>query len=317
MPRHGPTPNAQCPTPNAQCPMADAQRRRSILNPNPNQVSPECYYGVPTNQETLDLLAGSWFFMAGGSNLWVTYQSLGNQAVPFAYAFDARQHGQSGPLAVPQLTSCASSGRLWAARHSQEEAQPLGSQPPPRVLEPAASKSAVDHSGPARQCHARLHRDDHGETGERPTGRLVPGPPARACHARLTIHLHLYLYLYLYLTGGRHVRAGPLQLPDDRCGELRLRWAGACVQERLRSHHLLLRTALDRRLRRDGEHAAGSRRLGGCAAHCVRASWVLVRDPILGHAGRRSPARPGRLLSRAPGRLPGGWRLLPGVGIVH
>ena len=32
-------------------------------------------------------------------------------------------------LAVPQLGSCASSGRawwLWAARHSQEEAGPLG-----------------------------------------------------------------------------------------------------------------------------------------------------------------------------------------------
>ena len=46
-------------------------------------------------------------------------------------------------LAVPQLGSCASSGRacrLWAARHSQEEAEPLGAQPLPRVLEVAASK---------------------------------------------------------------------------------------------------------------------------------------------------------------------------------
>ena len=49
------------------------------------------------------------------------------------------------PLAAPQLGSCTSSGRawrLWAARHSQEEANPLGAQPLPRVLELAASKAA-------------------------------------------------------------------------------------------------------------------------------------------------------------------------------
>ena len=49
------------------------------------------------------------------------------------------------PRAAPQLGSCASSGRawqLWAARHSQEEADSLGAQPPPRVLERAASKAA-------------------------------------------------------------------------------------------------------------------------------------------------------------------------------
>ena len=53
-----------------------------------------------------------------------------------------------------QLCSCASSGRawrLWAARHSQEEAVPLDSQPLPRVLERAASKAAdltgFDHAG--------------------------------------------------------------------------------------------------------------------------------------------------------------------------
>ena len=58
------------------------------------------------------------------------------------------------PLAVPQLGPCALSGRawrLWAARHSQEEADPLGAQPPPRVLAPAASKAAdstaFDHAG--------------------------------------------------------------------------------------------------------------------------------------------------------------------------
>ena len=55
------------------------------------------------------------------------------------------QHGQSYPLAVPQLGFGASSGRawrLWAARHSQGEAGPLGAQPLPRVLELAASKAA-------------------------------------------------------------------------------------------------------------------------------------------------------------------------------
>ena len=41
----------------------------------------------------------------------------------------ASQHGQSVALAAPQLTPCASSARawrLWAAQHSQSEAQPLG-----------------------------------------------------------------------------------------------------------------------------------------------------------------------------------------------
>ena len=55
----------------------------------------------------------------------------------------ACQHGPAHPSAAPQLGSCASSGcawRLWAARHSYAEARPLGSQPRPRVLEPAASK---------------------------------------------------------------------------------------------------------------------------------------------------------------------------------
>ena len=49
------------------------------------------------------------------------------------------------PLAVPQFGSCASSGRawwLWAAQYSQQEAGPLGAQPVPRMLEPAASKAA-------------------------------------------------------------------------------------------------------------------------------------------------------------------------------
>ena len=63
-------------------------------------------------------------------------------------------HGQSAPLAAPPLGSCASSGRawrLWAARHFQEEAESLGAQPLPQVLELAASKvadfTAFDHAG--------------------------------------------------------------------------------------------------------------------------------------------------------------------------
>ena len=59
------------------------------------------------------------------------------------------QQGQSATtLVAPQLGSCASSGRLWrlrAARHSQKEAGPLGTQPLPRVLELAAPKVADFH----------------------------------------------------------------------------------------------------------------------------------------------------------------------------
>ena len=65
-----------------------------------------------------------------------------------------RQQGQSDPLAVAQLGSCASSGhtwRPWVTRHSREEAGLPGAQPLPRVLELAASKAthftAFDHSG--------------------------------------------------------------------------------------------------------------------------------------------------------------------------
>ena len=57
----------------------------------------------------------------------------------------ALQRGQSDPFAATQLGFSASSGRawrLWAARHSQEEAGPLGAQPLPRVLELTASKAA-------------------------------------------------------------------------------------------------------------------------------------------------------------------------------
>ena len=53
--------------------------------------------------------------------------------------FIVRQHGQSAVLAVPEVGSCTSSGRvwrLWAARHSQGEARPPGAQPMPAVVDP-------------------------------------------------------------------------------------------------------------------------------------------------------------------------------------
>ena len=57
-------------------------------------------------------------------------------------------------LAAPQLGPCASSGRAWrlrAAQHSQKEADPLGAQPLPRLLELAASKVAdLPAFGPCR-----------------------------------------------------------------------------------------------------------------------------------------------------------------------
>ena len=62
-----------------------------------------------------------------------------------AWQAQVLQQGQRDPLAVPALGCCASSGRawrLWPARHSQEEVGPLGAQPLPRALEPAASKAA-------------------------------------------------------------------------------------------------------------------------------------------------------------------------------
>ena len=49
------------------------------------------------------------------------------------------------PWQRPQLGSCASPGRawrLWAARHSQEEAGPLGAHATASMLELATSKAA-------------------------------------------------------------------------------------------------------------------------------------------------------------------------------
>ena len=72
---------------------------------------------------------------------------------PYARGW-ARQHGQSAPLAGPQLGPRASPGRarrLWAARRSQEDASPPGAQSLPPVLGLAAPKAAdstaCDHVG--------------------------------------------------------------------------------------------------------------------------------------------------------------------------
>ena len=58
----------------------------------------------------------------------------------------AEQHAQSAPLgsAPARLLRLFRAGlaQLWATRHSQGEAGPLGARPLPRVLEPAASKVA-------------------------------------------------------------------------------------------------------------------------------------------------------------------------------
>ena len=71
------------------------------------------------------------------------------------------------PLAAPQLAPCAPSARawrLWAARYSQREAQPLGPQPLPRGLERAASEvsdvTAFDRQAEAeaREMEERVRR---------------------------------------------------------------------------------------------------------------------------------------------------------------
>jgi len=59
-------------------------------------ASPPCYYGVPTKQEALDLLDGSWIFLIGGSNMWAQYQVFANQLNPYVYNFTASR-GSEGP----------------------------------------------------------------------------------------------------------------------------------------------------------------------------------------------------------------------------
>ena len=70
------------------------------------------------------------------------------------------------------------------SRHSEPEARPLGAQPPPRVLEPAASKAAdstaLDHLGaargaPARACGRRGVLGLYLAQKRQPRGRACPG----------------------------------------------------------------------------------------------------------------------------------------------
>ena len=77
------------------------------------------------------------------------------------YAAGEAARSKAPLLAVPQLGSRASPGRtmrLWEARYSQGEAQPLGAQPSPRGLERAASKvaylSAFVHAGGADESES-------------------------------------------------------------------------------------------------------------------------------------------------------------------
>ena len=100
--------------------------------------------------------------------------------------FCAEAHSalQSAPLAVPQLGSCASSGRtwrLWAARHAQEEVGPLGAQPLPRLLEPAAFDAAdfiaFDHPGAPSLCGGRRWLPQPAQAGQAP--RATAGPRRR------------------------------------------------------------------------------------------------------------------------------------------
>ena len=101
------------------------------------------------------------------------------------------QHGQSDPLAVPELGCSASSGRawrLWAAQHSNAEASPLGAQPLPRVLELAAAKAAYfiafDHPvgrGTAGQvlqggAHPNPNPNPNPDPNPNPSPDLDPSP---------------------------------------------------------------------------------------------------------------------------------------------
>eukprot|EP00964_Phaeocystis_antarctica_P077326 scaffold47971_cov59-Phaeocystis_antarctica.AAC.1 len=121
-----------------------------------------------------------------------------NQVCRFLAADDASPHGQGAPLAAPQPGSRASSGPawlLWAARHSQGEAGPLGAQPLPRLLELAASNTAdftaVVHSGLAARHGLR---DAHPR--RRDQGREAP-VAARGGGRALTLTLTLTLTLAL------------------------------------------------------------------------------------------------------------------------
>ena len=81
-------------------------------------------------------------------------------ALPWQYALAVCLGRAPAPLL--RLLRARLARRLWAARHSQEEAGPRGTQPLPRVLARAASKpaadvTAFDHAGLLRgPAQARL-----------------------------------------------------------------------------------------------------------------------------------------------------------------
>merc|ERR1740124_1342728 len=74
------------------------------------------------------------FFAYERQNLWPLLASQHGQSAPPSLPW----HSPSSPPVPPQ----GAPGGSGIARHSQSEAQPLGAQPPPRVLERAASRVA-------------------------------------------------------------------------------------------------------------------------------------------------------------------------------
>ena len=80
-----------------------------------------------------------------GELAWRTFSESMLALLPFHWRHPHCTMVNVPPLAVRRLRPCASSARawrLWAARYSQSEAQPLGAQPPPRGPKRAASKVA-------------------------------------------------------------------------------------------------------------------------------------------------------------------------------
>ena len=103
--------------------------------------------------------------------------------VPFSVTHAYDPYGDNGPpgrskcrplaTRAPQLSfaPCASSARawrLWAARHSQSEAQPPGAPPRSQLLERTAHFSAFDRPGPPGWPLPPLSIDPQ-------TGHAVPG----------------------------------------------------------------------------------------------------------------------------------------------
>ena len=124
--------------------------RKSPANSARRHDLPSQMPGLPRE---LAVMAGSTSCSHAGATFTRTIAS----AMPTSHTGMASQNCSTvkeALFAVPPLGSSASPGRAWrlqAARHSQTEADPLGAQPLPRVLELAASKAAhfpaFDHAG--------------------------------------------------------------------------------------------------------------------------------------------------------------------------